>query len=269
MEAVPTHLRGGEFFRNLFGLEGKVAVIIGGTGYLCGAMARGFMQAGSKVVLVGRNDDKARNHFKAWGVGPESARFWRADVTVRDEVEGIIPVVSDWYGKIDMWVNGAGVLSPTPYVEISEDEFSRLIEVNLKSVHLGCQTIGKHWIDGKQKGCIINVASMAAIRPLSRNFMYSLSKAALLNLTQNLAREWGPHGIRVNSICPGFFPTEMNRAILDKSRVDAIMWHTPMGRFGEPEELIGATLLLASERAGSFITGSNLIVDGGFSVTSI
>jgi NAD(P)-dependent dehydrogenase (short-subunit alcohol dehydrogenase family) len=184
-------------------------------------------------------------------------------------VEGIIPAVSDWHGKIDIWVNGTGVLSPTPYVEISDDEFSRLVEVNLRSVHLGCQAIGKHWIGEKQKGSIINVASMSAIRPLSRNFMYSLSKAALLNLTQNLAREWGSHGIRVNSICPGFFPTEMNRAILDKSRVDAIMWHTPMGRFGEPEELIGATLLLASERAGSFITGTNLIVDGGFSVTSI
>jgi NAD(P)-dependent dehydrogenase (short-subunit alcohol dehydrogenase family) len=269
MTAVPNHLMKGEFFRDLFELEGKVAVIVGGTGYLCGAMARGLLQAGCKVVLVGRNGDKAKAHFKAWNVGPDFARFWRADVTLRAEVESIISPVSDWHGKIDIWVNGAGVLSPTPYVEISDDEFSRLIEVNLRSVHLGCQTIGKHWIGKKQKGSIINVASMAAIRPLSRNFMYSLSKAALVNLTQNLAREWGPHGIRINSICPGFFPTAMNRAILDKSRVDAIMWHTPMGRFGEPEELIGATLLLASERAGSFITGTNLIVDGGFSVTSI
>ena len=267
--AAVQDLTRGEFFRNLFDLEGKVAVVIGGTGYLCGAMARGLWQAGCTVVLVGRNEDKAQAHFKTWGAGPDSAKFWRADATVRAEVEGIIPAVSDWHEKIDIWVNGAGVLSPTPYVEISDDEFSRLIEVNLRSVHLGCQTIGKHWIGERQKGSIINVASMAAIRPLSRNFMYSLSKAALLNLTQNLAREWGPHGIRVNSICPGFFPTEMNRAILDKSRVDAIMWHTPMGRFGEPEELIGATLLLASERAGSFITGTNLVVDGGFSVTSI
>jgi NAD(P)-dependent dehydrogenase (short-subunit alcohol dehydrogenase family) len=247
----------------LFDLEGKVAVIIGGTGYLCGAMARGLLQAGCKVVLVGRNEDKAQDHFKEWGIGPESARFCRADVTVRAEVESIIPRVSDWYGGIDVWINGAGLISPTPYTEISDDEFSNLIKVNLMSVHLGCQTIGKHWIDGKRGGSIINVASMSAIRPLSRNFMYSLAKGALWNLTQNLAREWAPCGIRVNAISPGFFPTEINRAILDKSRVDSIMWHTPMGRFGEPEELIGATLLLASKRAGSFITGSNLIVDGG------
>ena len=269
MTSVPTHRTGGEFFRNLFDIEGKVAVVIGGTGFLCGAMARGLWQSGCKVVLVGRNEEKAEAHFKTWGAGPESARFWRADVTVRTEVEGIVPAVSHWYGRVDVWVNGVGVLSPTPYNEISDDEFSELIKINLTSVHLGCQTIGKHWIDGKQHGSIINVASMAAIRPLSRNFTYSLSKAALWNLTQNLAREWGPYGIRVNSICPGFFPTELNRAILDKSRVDAILGHTPVGRFGEPEELIGATLLLASEKAGSFITGTNLVVDGGFAITSI
>jgi NAD(P)-dependent dehydrogenase (short-subunit alcohol dehydrogenase family) len=221
------------------------------------------------VVLVGRNEPKADSHLKNWGAGPESARFWRADVTVRTEVEGIVPAVSDWYGKIDVWVNGAGVVSPTPYHEISDDEFSNLIKVNLVSVHLGCQTIGRHWIEVKGRGSVINVASMAAIRPLSRNFTYSLAKAALWNLTQNLAREWAPYGIRVNAISPGFFPTEMNRAILDKSRIDTILGHTPLARFGEPEELVGATLLLASEKAGSFITGSNLVVDGGFSVTSI
>jgi len=110
---------------------------------------------------------------------------------------------------------------------------------------------------------------MAAIRPLSRSFVYSLSKAGLLNLTQNLAREWAPHGIRVNALCPGFFPTEQNRQILDKQRIDAIMKLTPMARFGNPEELIGATLLLASEKTGSFIIGANLVVDGGFSVMSI
>ncbi len=113
------------------------------------------------------------------------------------------------------------------------------------------------------------MSSMAAVRPLSRVFVYSLTKAALLNLTQNLAREWAAHGIRVNALCPGFFPAEQNRRVLDESRVKAIMDSTPMSRFGEAEELIGATLLLASEKAGSFITGSNLVVDGGFSVMAL
>ena len=134
---------------------------------------------------------------------------------------------------------------------------------------MACQAIGKHWIDSKEKGCIINMSSMAAMRPLSRTFIYSLAKAGVLNLTQNLAREWATYGIRVNALCPGFFPAEQNRAILDAQRVEAIMRQTPMGRFGEPEELIGATLLLASERAGQFITGSNLVIDGGFSVMAI
>jgi NAD(P)-dependent dehydrogenase (short-subunit alcohol dehydrogenase family) len=110
---------------------------------------------------------------------------------------------------------------------------------------------------------------MAAVRPLSRVFVYSLTKAALWNLTQNLAREWAVYGIRVNALCPGFFPAEQNRRVLDESRVKAIMDHTPMNRFGEAEELIGATLLLASDKAGSFLTGSNLVVDGGFSVMTI
>ena len=106
MIAVSTHHSGGEFFRNLFDLEGKVAIIIGGTGSLCGAMAKGLWQSGCKVVLVGRNADKAEAHFKNWSAGPESARFCRADVTARAEVESIIPAVSDWYGRIDIWVNG-------------------------------------------------------------------------------------------------------------------------------------------------------------------
>ncbi len=113
------------------------------------------------------------------------------------------------------------------------------------------------------------MSSMAALRPLSRVSVYNLTKAALWNLTEYLAREWAGYGIRVNALCPGFFPAEQNRRVLDKSRVEAIMGHTPMGRFGDPEELVGATLLLASDKAGSFITGSNLVVDGGFSVTAI
>ena len=259
----------GTYLSELFGLEGKVAVIIGGTGVVCGAMAWGLWRAGCRVVLVGRNPEKAESHFQQWGSSHDEARFFNADVTRRDQVVTIIPAVMEWYGRIDIWVNGAGINPPIPYFDITDEDFQHILDTNLKSVHMGCQTIGKYWIDNGQKGCIINMASMASIRPLSRIFVYSLSKAALLNLTQNLAREWAVHGIRVNALCPGFFPAEQNRRVLDESRVKAIMDHTPMRRFGDAEELIGATLLLASEKAGRFITGSNLVVDGGFSVTSI
>jgi NAD(P)-dependent dehydrogenase (short-subunit alcohol dehydrogenase family) len=232
-------------------------------------MAWGLLQAGARVVLVGRNQEKADHHFQRWGCSPDDARFFKADVTQRDQIAQIIPQVLDWYGHIDIWVNGATVAPPGPYFDITDEQFESVIDVNLKAVHLACQTIGKHWIDRAAKGAIINMSSMAAVRPLSRTFIYSLAKAGVINLTQNLAREWATEGIRVNALCPGFFPAEQNRAILDDQRVAAIMRQTPMGRFGEPPELIGATLLLASEKAGQFITGSNLVVDGGFSAMAI
>jgi NAD(P)-dependent dehydrogenase (short-subunit alcohol dehydrogenase family) len=257
------------FYKELFDLEGKVAVVVGGTGVLCGEMAWGLLQAGARIILVGRNKNKAEVHFQRWNSSSDEARFFKADVTQRDQIEQIIPTVMDWCGQIDIWINGATIAPPVAYFEITDKQFDSIMDVNLKTVHMACQIIGKHWIDRNEKGCIINMSSMAAIRPLSRSFVYSLAKAGLLNLTQNLAREWAAYGIRVNALCPGFFPTEQNRAILDAQRVEAIIRQTPMDRFGEPVELVGATLLLASQKAGSFITGSNLVVDGGFSVMAI
>ena len=259
----------GEFYKTFFDLEDKVAVVIGGTGVLCGEMAWGLLQAGTRIVLVGRNKEKADHHFQRWGCSADEARFFQADVTRRDQLNQIIPAVTEWFGHIDIWINGAALGPPSQYLDITDEQFDTILNVDLKAVHMACQVIGKHWIDNNKKGCIINMSSMAAIRPLSRSFIYSLAKAGLLNLTQNLAREWAKNGIRVNALCPGFFPAEQNRAILDKQRVAAIMRQTPMDRFGEPAELVGATLLLASDKAGSFITGVNLVVDGGFSVMAI
>lgn len=258
-----------EFYRRLFDLEEKVAVVIGGTGVLCGMMAWGLLLAGCRVVLVGRNEQKAEAHFQNWESSPEEARFIKADARHRKEVEAIVPAVLEAFGRIDIWINGAAIAPPNPFLEITDDEFEEVLDVNLKSVYVACQVIGKYWIEREEKGCIINMTSMAAIRPLSRSFVYSLSKAGMVNLTQNLAREWAEFGIRVNGLCPGFFPAEQNRRILNEERVKAIMRQTPMKRFGEPDELIGATLLLTSQKAGSFITGANLVVDGGFSVKSI
>ena len=258
-----------KFLKGLFDVENKVAVVIGGTGVLCGAMAWGLFQAGCRVVLVGRDEEKANAHFRKWKSPAEKVRFYKADVTKRDQVTAILSAVLEWFGQIDIWINGAAIALPHSYLEITDKEIDTVMDINLKAVHIGCQVIGEHWVNGARRGCIINMSSMSALRPLSRSFVYSLSKAGLLNLTQNLAQEWAPHGIRVNALCPGFFPAEQNRKILDKSRVKSIMRLTPMARFGDPEELIGPTLLLASESAGSFITGANVVVDGGFSVMSI
>jgi len=141
--------------------------------------------------------------------------------------------------------------------------------VNLNSVFLSCQVFGRHLVAKGEGGSIINVGSMSGLVPLSRVFTYSATKAAVHNLTKNLAREWAPHRVRVNTLVPGFFPAEQNRKVLTPARVASIMGHTPMGRFGEARELVAAALLLASDGAGSFITGSELAVDGGFNAMSI
>ncbi len=257
------------FLDNLFGLQGKTAVVVGGTGVLCGTMAKGLWSAGCRVLLVGRNQDKAEAHRRDWGAPEEEVGFFKAEATDKSALEAALADALERFGSADIWINGAGINSATPYLDISEEEFGRILDNNIKSVHLGCQIIGKHWLDNKLTGNIINMSSMSALRPLSRVFTYSVTKAAVWNLTQNLAREWAPNGIRVNALCPGFFPAEQNRKVLDKERIASIMRLTPMDRFGEAEELLGATLLLASDKAAGFITGAHLVVDGGFSVTTI
>ncbi|HXD00465.1 MAG TPA: SDR family oxidoreductase, partial [Verrucomicrobiae bacterium] len=153
------------------------------------------------------------------------------------------------------------------FLDIPEEEFDRIMTVNFKGLVFACQVFGKHMV-AQGSGSIINVGSASGLLPLSRVFTYSASKAAVHNLSKNLAREWAPKGVRVNVLVPGFFPAEQNRKVLSPDRVASIMAKTPMARFGMAHELDGAALLLASE-AGSFITGSELVVDGGFDAMSI
>ena len=162
-----------------------------------------------------------------------------------------------------MLINGAGVNNASTYFEAKDEDWDRVLDSNLKAVHWGCQIFGQQ-MAASGGGSILNIASVSAHLPLSRVFAYSASKAAVVNLTQNVARELAPMGVRVNALCPGFFPAEQNRKILDPERVEKIMAQTPMARFGEPHELVGATLLMLSKKAGSFITGAAYYVDGGF-----
>lgn len=253
------------FLEEQFSLQGEVAVVTGGTGELCSAMAQGFAQAGARIVLVGRDPAKAEKRLKAIRDAGGVAAFIAADVTRKAEVERVAAETQKQFGKLTIAVNGAGTNSPTPFLEISDEEMQRILDTNYKSVVFGCQVFGKTMIDQKQGGTIINITSMSAIRPLSRVFTYSASKAAVLNLTMNLAREWAPQGIRVNALSPGFFPAEQNRKILQPERVAKILAHTPMNRFGEAGELMGPAIFLCSRKAGSFVTGCHLTVDGGFS----
>jgi len=257
------------FFKDMFGLEGQTAVVIGGTGELCGCMAQGLAHAGAEVVLVGRIREKAERKLKEIAEFGGKGYFMSADVTSRDSLQDLVDQVVERSGRVDILVNGAGINAPTPFLEIEEEEFQRIIDTNLTAVFRTCQVFGKYFINEGIPASIINLGSMSGLIPLSRVFTYSASKAAVHNLSKNLAREWAEYSIRVNTLVPGFFPAEQNRKVLDESRVLDILRQTPMSRFGSPDDLIGATLLLASNKAGAFITGTELVVDGGFNAMKI
>lgn len=254
---------------NLLDLSGQTAVVIGGTGELCGAIAEGFAAAGAHVVLVGRDAAKAEKRLANIAAAGGSASFISCDAGNKAALELLLAEVLKQQGRCNILVNGAGVNSPTPFLDIPEDEYDRIMNINTKAVVLACQVFGRYFVDHKIEASIINLGSMSGILPLSRVFTYSMSKAAVHNLSKNLAREWAPLNIRVNTLVPGFFPAEQNKKVLVPERIAKIMSHTPMNRFGEARELVGAALLLASNAAGSFITGHEMVVDGGYSSMTI
>lgn len=255
--------------QNLFSLEGKTAVVIGGTGELCGAIAEGYAEAGAEVVIVGRDLSKAERRLAAITALGGKGYFLAADAAKKGDLEQVLSEVLKKSGKVDILVNGAGVNSATPFLEIAEDEYDRIMNINTKAVFLACQVFGRYFVENKVAASIVNLGSMSGLVPLSRVFTYSLSKAAVHNLSKNLAREWAPLGIRVNTLVPGFFPAEQNKKVLVPERIAKILGHTPAARFGEARELVGAALLLASNGAGSFVTGHEMVVDGGYSAMTI
>jgi NAD(P)-dependent dehydrogenase (short-subunit alcohol dehydrogenase family) len=257
-----------DYLASLFSLEGKVAVVIGGTGELCGAMAEGLAAAGAETVLVGRSEIKAKARLEKIEAAGGKAYFEQVDVNSKASIQALLDSVLGKSAKVDILVNGAGVNSPTPIFEIEEEEFDRILNTNLKAVLFASQIFGKYLVERDQGGSIINIGSMSGIIPLSRVFTYSATKAAVHNLSKNLAREWAEAKVRVNTIVPGFFPAEQNKKVLNPARIASIMGHTPAKRFGEASELIGATLLLASE-AGSFMNGTEIVVDGGYASMTI
>ena len=253
-----------EYLHSVFNLENKVAVVIGGTGELCGAMAEGLAAAGAITVL----EEKATARLAKIEAAGGQAYFEKVDVNSKASIQELLDNVLQKSGKVDILVNGAGVNSPTPIFDIEEEEFDNILNTNLKAVLFASQIFGKYLVERGEGGSIINIGSMSGIIPLSRVFTYSATKAAVHNLSKNLAREWAEQKVRVNTIVPGFFPAEQNKKVLNPERIASIMGHTPANRFGEASELIGATLLLASD-ASSFMNGAELVVDGGYASMTI
>lgn len=263
--------------RNLFDLGGEVAVVLGGTGALGGAVAEALAGAGARVVVAGRNAERGGARADSIRSAGGEATFLPADAVDRENLAALEAAVSERYGPPTVLVNAAGGNDPgatvsdeNPFEAIRLEAWQKLFDLNLVGgALLPCQVFGPG-MGARGKGSIINIASITSHIPLSRVVAYSAAKAAVVSLTQFLAREWAPNGVRVNSITPGFFPAEQNRRLLfnedgsPSERAEAILGHTAMGRFGEASELGGAAVFLASPKASSFVTGTDIRVDGGF-----
>jgi NAD(P)-dependent dehydrogenase (short-subunit alcohol dehydrogenase family) len=252
-----------------FDLSGCVAVVIGGTGVLGGAICHGLAEAGARVAVVGRSSERGEARVQALEADGARAIAVAADATDRAAMDSARQTIEEQLGNVDILVNAPGVNSSTPFLDITLDEWHRLIDANLTSVFVACQVFSRAMIEAGHGGSIINISSASSGPPLSRVLTYSVAKAGLNNLTQYLAAELAPHRIRVNAVAPGFFPAEQNRKLLSDERRRAIVGHTPAARLGEPEELIGTVVWLASEQASSFVTGAIVRVDGGFSAKTI
>jgi NAD(P)-dependent dehydrogenase (short-subunit alcohol dehydrogenase family) len=269
-------------YQDIFGLQGEVAAVIGGTGALGGAMAEALAAFGARVAVVGRNAARGAERVRAIESAGGAATFHAADAVNIDSLRTAAADIAAQWGRVSILVNAAGGNRPdatlppgSNFCKLPLEAWQNVFDLNLVGgALLPSQVFGESMV-AAGGGSIINIASMAGMIPLSRVVAYSAAKAAVLNLTQFLAREWAPSGVRVNAISPGFFPAEQNRALLFKDdgsyteRGGQIIGHTPMARFGEAQELAGAVVWLASSRASSFVTGQNIVVDGGFSSTTI
>ncbi|RLC82561.1 MAG: D-mannonate oxidoreductase [Chloroflexi bacterium] len=271
-----------EIFR-LFDLTGKVAVVTGGSGALGSAICKGLWEAGASVVILARRREKLEKAVQA--ISPQGERIAgiSADVTSRESLERAAEEVLNRWGRVDILVNAAGGNMPAAttspeqsFFDLTPEGLRKAVDLNLMGTILACQAFGKAMAEAGG-GSIINISSMAASRPLTRVVAYSAAKAGVENFTRwlavHMAQEYSP-SIRVNAIAPGFFLSEQNRALLidEKTgeltpRGKSIIAHTPMGRFGDPQDLIGTVLWLASS-ASAFITGIVVPVDGGFSAYS-
>src|SRR6266536_5982805 len=262
---------------NLFDLTGEVAVVIGATGVLGGAIAEGLARAGARVAVAGRNAERGAAKVKQIRQTGGEAAFFSADAMARESLRAAGQQIEKSLGAPTILVNAAGGNDPKvtlgpdrSFEQVTFEDWRASFDLNLVGgVLFPCQEFAPAMV-GRGKGSLINIASVSAHLPLSRVVAYSAAKAAVLSLTQFLAREWAPKGVRVNSITPGFFPAEQNRRVLfhpdgtPTERTRAIMAHTPMARFGEAHELIGAAVYLASSKASGFVTGADIRVDGGF-----
>src|SRR6476659_8101367 len=249
-------------------LNGKVAVVIGGTSGIGRAIAHGLAEAGADVIPTSRRTEQV--DVAAREIEERGRRTLRvaSDVADRESIQKLLNEVVNAFGKVDVLVNSAGRTKRARTVDFSEDDWNSIFDTNLTGTLRTCQIFGKHMLE-RESGSIINIASLSTFVALFEVAAYSASKAAVASLTKSLAIEWAAHGVRVNAIAPGVFRTALNQKLLDESpRGQEFLTRTPIGRFGKVEELAGAAVFLASD-AASYVTGEVLVVDGGFLASGV
>jgi NAD(P)-dependent dehydrogenase (short-subunit alcohol dehydrogenase family) len=251
-----------------FSLAGKVAVILGGTAGIGRGISLSFADAGADVVASGRRRDIVDAVAAELELKGRATLRAVSDVRKRSSLDELLQQTLQKFGKVDILVNCAAKIARAPTLSLPEEEWQQILDTNLTGTLRACQVFGKHMLERKY-GRIINIASLNSFVSLSEVAAYAASKAAVVSLTRSLAVEWSRHGVLVNAIAPGVFRTEFNQKLLEGTpRGHELLMRTPMGRFGQANEVAGAAVYLASD-AASFVTGQTLVIDGGFLASGV